>query len=147
LISGSDALRTGLTIFVHDNDIREALLGIAALKFDAEADPIRTTGTVAMMISEEEDQLLLERISPLEGLRAARQPATSSDDPWVQEFLNLESVKGVFGPIPPEPAKVPFLDFDVDEEAISKRTYANTQPIRIAMAAPRKQDSMDATCH
>jgi hypothetical protein len=94
-------------------------------------------------VSEEEDELLYECISPIEGLRVAHLPAATSDDPWVQEFLQSE-VREVFGPIPSTPAKVPYFDFDVDEEAVAKRTYANTQPIRIAMAAPRKQDSIDA---
>ncbi len=145
LISREDALRTGLIIFVHDNDIREALLGIAPLKFDEEFDPVQTVGKVATIISVEEDELLHERISPLEGLRIACSPSAPSSDPWVQEFMRPDSeVKEVFGPIPREPAKVPYLDFEVDEDAVAKRTYGNTQPIRIAMAAPRKQDSIDA---
>jgi hypothetical protein len=143
LISRADALRTGLIIFVHDNDIREALLGIAPLKFHPEGDSLQVVGRVATIISAEEDQDLLERISPLEGFRAALEPASKSEDPWVKEFLE-SGIGGVFGPIPKEPANVPYLDFDVDEELVNKRTFGNTQPIRMALAAPRKQDSIDA---
>ena len=143
LISRTDALRTGLMIFVHDNDIREALLGIAALTEYSGADPIVSCGKVAVILSEEEDQALHERISPIEGIRAAKQPAAPSKDPWVREFMATDLVT-VFGPIPQEPADVPFLNFGVNKQAISKMTYANTQPIRIAPAAPRKQDSIDA---
>ncbi len=144
LIGREDALRTGLIIFVHDNDMRESILGLAPLRFDPDRDPISTVGRVATIISEEEDQLLHERISPIEGIRVAMQPASTSEDPWVQEFLKDDELVVVFGPIPPTPANVPLLDFDVDEAAVAKRTYGNTQPIRIAMAAPRKQDSIDA---
>jgi len=143
LIGRTDALRTGLMIFVHDNDIREALLGISALTEYSGADPLVTCGKVATIISPEEDQDLAERISPIEGIRAARQPAAASRDAWVAEFKTTD-LAPVFGPIPIEPAAVPFLDFGVNEHAISKMTYANTQPIRIAPAAPRKQDSIDA---
>ena len=143
LVSRTDALRTGLTIFVHDNDIREALLGIASLTAHSGADPLQTCGRVATILSPQEDTDMLERISPIEGIRAAKLPASKSTDPWVNEFMQTD-LATVFGPIPPEPADVPFLDFDVDEAAIAKRTYSNTQPIRIAPAAPRKQDSIDA---
>jgi len=143
LISRTDALKTGLIIFVHDNDMREVLLGISAITEHRSADPLQTCGRVATIINEEEDELLHERISPIEGIRCAKLPASKSKDPWVNEFLQTD-LSIVFGPIPKEPADVPFLDFGVDEATISKRTYANTQPIRIAPAAPRKQDSIDA---
>ncbi len=65
LVGREDALRTGLIIFVHDNDLRESILGLAPLRFDPEQDPISTVGRVATIISEEEDQLLHERISPI----------------------------------------------------------------------------------
>jgi hypothetical protein len=143
LISRTDALRTGLMIFVHDNDLREILLGIAPLTEHPGNDPLMTCGKVATIISEEEDQELAERISPIEGIRAAVQPASKSNDPWVEEFKKTD-LSVVFGPIPREPADVPFLDFGVDKSRVSKMTYSNTQPIRIAPAAPRKQDSIDA---
>jgi hypothetical protein len=144
IIGQADALRTGLSIFVHDNSLREVILGQQALYERLSSDSIPDVpDTVATIVSPEEDQELLERISPIEGLRAAMAPAGESTDAWVTEFLNSDLAE-LFGPLSPQPARVPFLNFDVNESAIKQRTYGTTIPIRMPPAAPRKQDSIDA---
>jgi hypothetical protein len=144
VIGQADALRTGLSVFVHDNKLREAILGQHALHHESDSGPIREVpATVASIISPGEDQDLLERISPLEAFRAAMQPAETTKDEWVNEFLRSD-LAPLFGPLSSEPARVPFLDFDVNESAIKSRTYSNTIPIRLPPASARKQDSLYA---
>ena len=144
LIGQPDALRTGLTVFVHDNTMRQAMLGQQALFAHLMTDALpEVPAVVATINSAEEDQDLLERISPIESFRAALQPASDTGDPWVNDFLHSD-LAPLFGPISREPAKVPFLDFEVNESDIKQKTYANTIPIRLPVAAPRKQDSIDA---
>jgi hypothetical protein len=70
-------------------------------------------------------------------------PAERSHDEWVNDFLE-SNLAPLFGPLSNEPAHVPYLDFEVDESAIKKRTYSNTIPIRLPPASPRKQDSIYA---
>jgi hypothetical protein len=66
-----------------------------------------------------------------------------TEDAWVNEELR-GPLAGVFGPLLPEPARVPPLEFDVDEETLRMRTYGNTQPVRLPVSSPHGQDVIDA---
>jgi len=50
----------------------------------------------------------------------------------------------VFGPLPPEPANVPFFEFDLDMDQVSKMTYGNTQTLKCGGTSKRSRDVMDA---
>jgi hypothetical protein len=144
LISNKTALAHGLTIFCHSTDLRRAIIGREALSSGDEYDTIGDVpSSVATIIGLEEDQEIMETISPIESLREAMTTHESVDDEWVNEELR-GPIAGVFGPLPPEPAKVPPLEFDVDEEALRKRTYGNTQPVRLPHSSPHGQDVIDA---
>ncbi len=145
LISETTALRTGLTIYVHDNTFREAVLGAHSLYAEPILDNMGEVRPVcATIIGEEEDEDMLERISPLESIRAAMAPAvTSTSDPWVTEELHGPR-REVFGPLAPEPANVPLLEFDVDEAAIERCTYGNTQTVKLPPTSPHSQDVLRA---
>lgn len=145
LISHTTALRTGLTIFVHDNILREAVLGKHSLFAEPLFDNLGEVRPVcATILGDEEDADMMERISPIESLRAAMAPAVAStDDPWVTEEL-LGPRKEVFGPLASTPAAVPYLEFDVDEAAIESMTYGNTQTIKLPPTSPHSQDVLRA---
>jgi hypothetical protein len=144
VIGQTDALRTGLSVFVHDNKLRAAILGQHALHHVEDANiTSELPATVATITSAEEDQELLERISPLEAFRAAMAPIEKTKDEWVNEFLDSD-LAPLFGALSAEPARVPYLDFEVNEAAIKQRTYSNTIPIRLPPTSPRKQDSLHA---
>ena len=144
LISQKTALATGLTIFCHSTDLRDAIVGREALLRNSDEDTVGDVPTCAsVLIDELEDQHILETISPVESLRQAMETYTEVDDPWVTEELN-GPLREVFGPLPPEPADVPPLEFDVDEESVRKCTYGNTMPTRLASTSPHGQDVIDA---
>lgn len=145
LISQTTALRTGLTIFVHDNVFREAVLGKHSLFAEPLFDNMGEVRPVcATIIGEDEDADMMERISPLESLRAAMAPAVGSTiDPWVNEELRGPR-REVFGPLASEPANVPPLEFDIDEAAVERCTYGNTQTIKLPPTSPHSQDVLRA---
>jgi hypothetical protein len=145
IISQSTALRTGLTLFVHDNDLREAIMGKHALYAEPLFDNLGEVRPVcATIIGAEEDEEMMERISPLESIRAAMAPAVEqTEDPWVTEELQGPR-RAVFGPLAAEPAAVPMLEFDVDEEAVQQHTYGNTQTIKLPTTSPHSQDVLRA---
>jgi hypothetical protein len=144
ILSNKTALAYGLTIFCHSPSLRDAVIGREAL---LETDVHDTIGdvpsSVSTIISPHEDQDIMETISPIESLRHAMISHTVADDPWVTEELR-GPLAGVFGPLPPEPARVPYLEFDVDEDALRQRTYGNTQPTRLPPSSPHGQDVIDA---
>lgn len=141
LISLTVAVKTGLSIFVHDNLLREVILGRAALNAAPEGDPLGAPrAVVGTILGEEADEDLLERISPVDGLRAAMKPAPQeTDDPLVNEELR-GPLREVFGPLFRDPAKVPPLEFSVDIAAVTTKTYKNSQPLRLPAASPRQCD-------
>ena len=143
LISQTVAVQTGLSIFVHDNMLREVILGKLCLLEKATHDPMENSvGVVAASIGDEnEDQDLLERISPIESIRSALKPAEKTGDPWVDAEL-MGPVGAVFGPLPPTPADVPPMEFDVNEKVVKERTYGKTKPMKIGAASPRQADVM-----
>lgn len=144
LISQQTALATGLTIFCHSPELRDAIVGREALLRSADEDTVGDIPACAsVLIDEDEDQHILETISPVESLRQAMQVYTEVDDPWVTEELQ-GPLKEVFGPLPPEPADVPPLEFDVDEGAVRKCTYSNTMPTKLPPTSPHGQDVIDA---
>ena len=145
IISNQTALAYGLTIFCHSPALREEIIGREALSTDDEGDTIGDVpSSVATIFGPAEDQEIMETISPVESLRQAMS-STRDDiqDPWVLEELSGPRAR-VFGPLPPEPAKVPPLEFDVDEDGLRKRTYGNTQPVRLPPSSPHGQDVIDA---
>ncbi len=145
LISQTTALRTGLTLYVHDNTFREMIMGRHSLYAEPLLDNMGEVRPVcATIISEQDDADMMERISPLESIRAAMAPAVASTgDPWVDEELRGPRA-AVFGPLAPEPATVPLLEFDVDEEAVVKATYGNTQTVKLPPTSPHGQDVLRA---
>ena len=144
LISQKTALATGLTIFCHTLELRDAIVGREALLRSSDEDTIGDVPACAsILIDEDEDQHIMETISPVESLRQAMETCTEVDDPWVNEELQ-GPLKDVFGPLPPEPASVPPLEFDVDEDAVRKCTYGNTMPTRLPPTSPHGQDVIDA---
>jgi hypothetical protein len=145
IISQTTALRTGLTLFVHDNEFREAIMGKHSLFAEPLFDNLGEVRPVcATIIGEREDEEMMERISPLESIRAAMAPAVDkTDDPWVTEELHGPR-REVFGPLAAEPAAVPYLEFDVDEEAVRQHTYGNTQTIKLPTTSPHSQDVLRA---
>ena len=144
IISNQTALANGLTIFCHSSSLRDAIIGREALSSGDEHDTIGDIpAAISTIIGAEEDQEIMETISPVESLRQAMITYTSVDDPWVNEELR-GPLAGVFGPLPPEPANVPPLEFEVDEPALRKFTYENTQPIKLPSTSPHGQDVIDA---
>jgi hypothetical protein len=144
LISQTVAVRTGLGVFVHDNLLREVIMGKQALLATATQDPPQLPeGVVTAIAGEEEDEELFQRISPIDSVRTALLPATLTDDPWVNEELK-GPLSEVFGPLPPEPADVPPLEFDMDEERVRQMTYGKTKPTKISSSSPRQFDVMSA---
>lgn len=145
LISQTVAVSTGLSLFVHDNSLREVILGKQALYEKPRQDPVvNASGVVASICEdEEEEEDLMERISPLESVRQALKPAELTGDPWIDAELQ-GPLKAVFGPLPPEPADVPPLEFDVDVAAVKQRTYGKTKPKKLGGASPRQTDVMTA---
>jgi hypothetical protein len=141
LISLTVAVKTGLSIFVHDNLLREVILGRAALNAAPEGDPLGAPrAVVGTILGEEADEDLLERISPIDGLRAAMAAAPQeTDDPLVNEELR-GPLRAVFGPLCKDPAKVPPLEFSVDIVAVTAKTYKESQPLRLPSASPRQCD-------
>jgi hypothetical protein len=89
LISQSVAVTTGLSIFVHDNLLREAIMGRQALIQRAEQDlPSQPQGTVASIGTSadfEDDEEMFMRISPIESLRKALEQPKLTEDNWVNE--------------------------------------------------------------
>ena len=146
LISQTVAMTTGLSIFVHDNRLREVILGRQALLADAEGDPEHLPeGCVAALEGAEEDAALFARISPIEGLREALAPAPTqpTGDPWVNEELQ-GPLREVFGPLPRDPADVPPLEFTVAEDLVRKKVYATAKPTKLPASSPRNFDVMSA---
>lgn len=144
IISNKTTLATGLTLFVHSNEMRSLLLGQEAISISDAQDTIGDVpSTVASIIGVEDDQDIMETISPIESLRQAMVTYESVEDEWVNEELR-GPLGAVFGPLPPEPAKVPALEFDVDEESLRKETFGNTQLIRLPASSPHGQDVIDA---
>jgi len=144
IISNQTALATGLTIFCNTPELRALIIGLEAVSSDSNRDTIGDIpSSVATILGEEDDQELMENISPVESLRQAMTVYTKVDDPWVQEELD-GPVGEVFGPLPPEPAKVKALEFDVNEPALIQRTFGNTQPIKLPPTSPHGQDVIDA---
>ncbi len=146
LISQTVAMTTGLSIFVHDNRLREVILGRQALLVEADGDPeILPEGSVATLEGPEEDEALLARISPIQGLREALAPAPTqpTNDDWVDEEL-AGPLREVFGPLPKEPADVPPLEFTVAEELVKQKVYAKAKPTKLAASSPRNFDVMSA---
>ena len=145
LISQTVAVATGLSLFVHDNSLREVILGKQALYERPIQDPVVNAAGVVASICEdsEEEEDLMERISPLESIRQALKPSELTGDPWIDAELQ-GPLKEVFGPLPPEPADVPPLEFDVDVAAVKQRTYGRTKPKRLGAASPRQTDVMSA---
>ncbi len=144
LISQTVAVTTGLSIFVHDNSLREVILGKQALLAEARADPeILPQGSVAALNSVEEDAELFSRISPIDGIREALAPASLTSDDWVNEELQ-GPLKEVFAPLPKEPADVPPLEFTVVEELVKQRVYAKGKPTKLPSSSPRNYDVMSA---
>jgi hypothetical protein len=144
IISNQTALATGLTIFCNTPELRALIIGQEAVSLNSSRDTIGDIpSSVATILGEEDDQELMENISPVESLRQAMTVYTKVADPWVQEELD-GPVGEVFGPLPPEPAKVKALEFDVDEPALQQRTFGNTQPIRLPPTSPHGQDVIDA---
>ena len=144
LIGETTALRTGLTLFVHDNATRTALLGLPAFSSIVDNDPTAVPPSIVASIGKPDDDELLERISPIEGYRAAMLPPTPTDDPLVNEFMADPDIGPVFGPLPKEPANVPPFDFDLNIEAVSKMTYGSTQTIKLGPSSTRGRDVLDA---
>jgi hypothetical protein len=145
IISQTTALRTGLTLFVHDNEFREMIMGKHSLYAKPLFDNMGEVRPVcATILGEQEDEAMMERISPIESIRAAMATAVpSTDDPWVNEELHGPR-SAVFGPLAPEPAAVPFLEFDVDEAAVRQSTYGNTQTVKLPPTSPHSQDVLRA---
>ena len=144
LISQTVAVTTGLSIFVHDNCLREVILGKQALLAEARGDPeVLPQGSVAALNSVEEDAELFSRISPIDGIREALAPATLTSDDWVNEELQ-GPLKDVFGPLPKEPADVPPMEFTVVEELVKQRVYAKGKPTKLPSSSPRNFDVMSA---
>lgn len=144
IISNKTALATGLTLFVHSNDMRALLLGREAISASDEQDTIGDVpSAVASIIGVDDDQEIMETISPIESLRQAMVVYELVEDEWVNEELR-GPLAAVFGPLPPEPAKVPALEFDVDEESLRKETFGNTQLIRLPPSSRHGQDVIDA---
>ncbi len=118
LISQTIAVSTGLSIFVHDNLLREVIMGRQALIRQATHDPPDLpSGSVATIGNDDDplDEELFQRISPLDSIRSALKPPEKTEDDWVNEELE-GPLKEVFGPLPPEPADVPPLEFDMNME-------------------------------
>lgn len=145
LVSLTVAVKTGLSIFVHDNLLREVILGRAALHAEGKHDTLGAPdAVVGTILGEEADEDLQERISPIDGLRAAlKGPPEMTDDPLVNEELR-GPLKDVFGPLFKDPAKVPPLEFSVDMEAVKTKTYKNSAPLRMPSASPRQCDVLGA---
>ena len=98
LIGQTTAMRTALSLFVHDNTIRAALLGTAAFSHLSDDNPADPPPSIVGTIGLEDDAALMERISPIEGFRAAMEPPTPTDDFLVNEFMLDPEVGPVFGP-------------------------------------------------
>jgi hypothetical protein len=99
---------------------------------------------VGTILGEQADEELQERISPIDGLRAALKAAPEmTDDPLVNEELR-GPFKDVFGPLCKDPAKVPMLEFSVDLEAVKKKNYKDSTPLRMSSASPRQCDVLRA---
>lgn len=146
LISQTVAMTTGLSVFVHDNILREGILGRQALLVTEEGDPESLPqGDVATLESPEEDEALFQRISPIQGLRDALAPAPTqpTSDEWVNEEL-AGPLREVFGPLPKEPADVPPMEFTVTEELVKQRVYAKAKPTKLPTSSPRNFDVMSA---
>jgi hypothetical protein len=144
LLSNTTALKTGLIVFVHDNLLRDVIIGrqalLAAGTTDYRGEPRAIVGAI---IDEEEDQQLHERISPIESLREAMKPAELTDDPLVNEEI-AGPLGAVFGPLAKEPANVPPLEFDINEDLVKVKTYGEVKPTKLASVSPRQSDVMQA---
>lgn len=144
IISNQTALAYGLTIFCHSQTMREAIIGREALSTGDECDSVGDVpASMASIFGPDDDQEIMDTISPIESLRQAMSSPDDIKDPWVAEELRGPRA-AVFGPLPPEPANVPPLEFDVDEDALRQRTYGNTQPVRLPPSSPHGQDVIDA---
>jgi hypothetical protein len=91
LISQTVAVTTGLSVFVHDNLLREVIMGRRALLQHAAFDPPELPeGTVASISGDQDpfDEELFQRISPLDSIRSALKPPEKTDDEWVNEELD-----------------------------------------------------------
>jgi hypothetical protein len=145
LVSQTVAVSTGLSLFVHDNSLREVILGKQALYEKPRHDPlVNASGVVASICEdEEEDEDLMARISPLESVRQALKAPELTGDPWIDAELR-GPLKEVFGPLPLTPAEVPPLEFDVDVASVKQRTYGRTKPKKLGGASPRQTDVMSA---
>ncbi len=146
LISQTVAVQTGLSIFVHDNLLREVIMGRQALLKQATHDPPELPEGSVMAIGDEQDPLdedLFLRISPLDSLREALKAPKQTQDQWVNEELQ-GPLKEVFGPVPPEPADVPPLEFDLNVEALGQKTYGTTKPTKLPASSPRQFDVLSA---
>ncbi len=148
LISQTVAVKTGLSIFVHDNLFREVIMGRQALMQQVEQDPILLPEGQVLSISgedcdEDEEDEMFNRISPIDSLRQALEPSQITEDEWVNEELQ-GPLKEVFGPLPKEPADVPALEFSVQEDLARKKVYAKTKPTRLSASSPRQHDVMSA---
>jgi hypothetical protein len=148
LISQTVAVKTGLSIFVHDNLLREVIMGRQALMQQAMHDPMLLPEGQVLSISgddcnDEEEEEMFQRISPIESLRQALEPAQAGEDEWVNEELE-GPLREVFEPLPKEPADVPPLEFSVQEELVRKKVYAKTKPTRLSSCSPRQHDVMAA---
>ncbi len=139
LISQTVAVQTGLSIFVHDNLLREVIMGRQALLKQAAHDPPQLPEGSVMAIGDEQDPLdedLFQRISPLDSLREALKAPEPTQDTWVNEELQ-GPLKEVFGPVPLAPADVPPLEFDLNMEALGQKTYGSTKPTKLAALPAR----------
>jgi hypothetical protein len=146
LISQTVAVTTGLSVFVHDNLLREVIMGRQALLRQAEHDPPELPmGSVATIGGEQDpfDDELFQRISPLDSIRSALKPVERTDDDWVNAELE-GPLKEIFGPLPPEPADVPPLEFDVDLEGLKQKTYGKSKPTKLSASSPRQFDVLSA---
>jgi hypothetical protein len=146
LISQTVAVTTGLSVFVHDNLLREVIMGRRALLQHAAFDPPELPeGTVASISGDQDpfDEELFQRISPLDSLRCALKHPERTDDDWVNDELD-GPLKEVFGPLPPEPADVPPLEFDLDMENLRQKTYGKSKPTKLPASSPRQFDVLSA---
>jgi len=146
LISQTTAAHTGLSLFVHDNDLRRQILGTTAFsRFATPNDnPANQPPSIVASIGESDDAELMERISPIEGYRAAMEEPTLTDDAVVNELMHDKVLGPIFGPLPPEPADIDYLEFDLDMEKVSKMTYGTTQTIKCGSSSKRNRDVLDA---
>ena len=100
LIGQTTAMRTGLSLFVHDNAMRQLILGTHALSAVPHDDehPSHIPPAIVASIGEQDDADLLERISPIDGYRAAMEPPTLTDDPMVNALMVDKELGPIFGP-------------------------------------------------